>query len=300
MGSGTAFSVEVEDQLEASMHRVIEERQTRRAALRTRNKPADVAARPSPGVGTPMEDVQSALARGQAAMEAFTSENRARYGREVSLSAARAADLRIVPADVYGFYSPPYEMQNTNGDTFGTADQWENVPDKNSGAITIAQHCVTHSSGGWGWAGVGFWYVPRTQIPGMVEFRALIHWQYAYALDAEGLDAHSAAEVGLDVFSWDMNGEDMKTQTVRSPLWDYRETGVHFGSPHRDSNDGTTNLVNPFSLEPGRRYACWAYVLASTDASGSQGVFAGSEGTTDVWAQMPFFVTEEWGINIQA
>ena len=290
MGKGKAFSPDTEARLEAQAHSAIEESIRRRMARSFRSLKADAA-------GSLAQLLSSKRASGHFTEGLKSSRNQLLAPRERPhqyLQTPLDGEGTLVPADEYRFYGPPYELDNTNSWRFGQPGLTQ-YADKSTGYTTLAQRVIDHTGGGWGWAGVGFWYVPRTRA-GLLEFRARIRVTYEYQLQSAVETAHSRGEVGIIVFSWNMQGQDFRQEPAASNLlW---EDGTSWTEDHDFSNDlYSSGLRLDVALDSARRYSCFAYIFASIDASGTDGL-SGSIASTDIWAWYPYLVTEEKGIKL--
>ena len=204
-----------------------------------------------------------------------------------------ARALWFLPTNTGSTRRPMSWTTRTAGDSANQA--LTQYADKSTGYTTLAQRVIDHTGGGWGWAGVGFWYVPRTRA-GLLEFRARIRVTYEYQLQSAVETAHSRGEVGIIVFSWNMQGQDFRQEPAASNLlW---EDGTSWTEDHDFSNDlYSSGLRLDVALDSARRYSCFAYIFASIDASGTDGL-SGSVASTDIWAWYPYLVTEEKGIKL--
>jgi len=213
--------------------------------------------------------------------------------RRSSIQRRLPTEHPLTPADVIWVYSNPFDAPAQNSQCNGDPDQCLALADPANGEMNLALHIVNHSSDLWGFAGVGSWFVPRIALTSLVEFRTWQHWAYDYTLVAGALGeaAHSGGAFGARIFHWDAQGNDPQEMTDEQPLWAY---GVDLWDDyHHDQNDGQASRSIRFPYDPGRHYLCVAYVFAACDAGG----WPSSQATVDMLGELPFFVTEEWGMN---
>jgi hypothetical protein len=176
----------------------------------------------------------------------------------------------------------------TNKFCSGSPDQCRADSNVSGGTESVYQIIVGDNADVWGFAGLGIWWLPQGQNVVSVEFRALVYWRYLYELASSWDTAHSSGDIGLRIFSWDAQGQDMQTIDHREPLWAY---GVDFWDPHQKAEDeGHTNLYLTFHPEQGRSYLCTSYVSAASDANG----YPLSQAVTSLSAHQGWLVTQDW------
>jgi hypothetical protein len=274
------LSPELRDELQSRAIEAVRDDLAARAAAQPRAAGRDVAKRL-------LEQVEL-----EAAEPTRIEPSRPSFSRGLTVPAL-PTDRPFIPTDVLWVYAPPYDATAINSWSDGEPGQVAAVGDTVTGEMNVALHIVDHSSAAWGFAGVGSWYVPRSASPALVEFRALERWSYTYELVAGALGepAHSSGAFGARIFHWDQHGEDEQEMSDDHPLWAY---GVDaWDWHHKDSDDNTTFISLQFPFDPSRHYLCVAYLFGACDAGG----LPSSQATVDMIGTLPYFVTEEWGMN---
>jgi hypothetical protein len=191
---------------------------------------------------------------------------------------------------VYWVYASPYlPVENKYCD--GNPNQCEAISTPEVSELNIALHMTGNSADAWGFAGLGAWWVPRTQSPVLVSFNTLLDWSWDYELvvGTEGQTAHSRAEVGARVFSWNAQGEDQQQLSDTTGLWDYGVDGWDWH--HKDDGNGQANSYVRFQPTPGRSYFGCSYIFGACDAGPS------AQATVDILGRTHLIITEEWTSN---
>lgn len=194
--------------------------------------------------------------------------------------------------DLRNFYFPPYEAQNTNQWHSGDPQDWQQFADGTHGTVQVIEFIVEHGAAGWGWAGVGMWYKPQTQLPTLVYFRPLIDSAWDVELRSRLLSCSSQGKVGVQVFSF--SGDVSSIRDEGSSTLDIftQDDVVDDTVELQDENLLALELAVPYDST--RQYLCFAFLLAISDASGNSNL-AGSVAGTNVFAQVPWIATEEIG-----
>ncbi len=185
------------------------------------------------------------------------------------------------------FYGPPYDLHGTTES--GKAAVSNPIADERDGVsdvyIGVGSADYVNAS-----AHIGINYKPQT-AEGHLSFRVLVNWSWSIDLSQGGFDrpAHCNGEVGLDAFSTDSAGDDVRLEG-HSPASLVNWGTTTWDRNHNDSLDGKVLLeIGDIPLDSRRLYQLYFYALGECDCGGLSGA------KIDVGGFVPYLVTEESG-----